>query len=406
MPLSPVPDLLDELRAGRMIVLVDDEDRENEGDIVFPAEAVSPEKVNFILSEARGELCLALDGQICDDLGLELQPRSSRARQTTAFTVTIEAAQGVTTGISAADRSLTISTAVAAGASPQDLVSPGHVHPLRANAGGVLVRPGHTEASVDLCRLAGLRPAAVIMEILKADGTMARLPDLEAFCTHHGLKMGRIEDLIQWRRSTERLVTRLQTVKLPTAHGTFDLTIYSSPFDSHTHLALTRGIEIPTDGSPCPALDMPVLGRVHSECLTGDSFGSLRCDCGEQLDAALRLVGAEERGFVLYMRQEGRGIGLLNKLKAYALQDAGLDTVEANMALGFLPDHRNYGTGASILFDLGVRRIRLLTNNPTKRAGLAGYGLEISARVPLVMQPNLANSKYLQTKKQKMGHLL
>lgn len=405
MALSPIPVLLDELRAGRMIILVDAEDRENEGDLVFAADAVTPEKINFLLREARGELCLALAPEICDQLGLELQAVDSTNRFGTAFTVTIEAAEGVTTGISAADRAKTIAAAAHPDARPEHLARPGHVHPLRARRGGVLVRPGQTEGSVDLCRLAGIRPAAVIMEILKDDGTLARLPDLEGFADRHGFKIGSVEDLITWRRQTEKLVTRGSTVKLPTRHGDFLLSIYTSPFDKHSHLAVTKGIPIPLGDEAVLPIEEPVLGRVHSECLTGDVLGSLRCDCGEQLEAALAMLGKAERGFLLYMRQEGRGIGLLNKLKAYALQDAGLDTVEANRALGFRPDHRNYGTGASILFDLGIRRIRLLTNNPTKRSALNGFGLEIVERVPLVVPPNAQNAHYLETKREKLGHL-
>lgn len=406
MAMSPIPELIEELKQGRMIILVDDEDRENEGDLVFSAESVTAEKINFLITEARGELCLSLSPEICDQLGLELQAEASTNRFGTAFTVTIEAATGVTTGISAADRARTIQAASHPNAQPEDLVRPGHVHPLRARRGGVLVRPGQTEGSVDLCRLAGLRSAAVIMEILKEDGTLARTPDLVKFAEKHNMKMGCIADLIEFRRKHERLVTRRSSIPIPTEYGPFNLHLYTSPYDQHSHLALTRGIEVPEGDAPGSPIDEPVLGRVHSECLTGDVFGSLRCDCGEQLDKAFQLVAKEERGFILYMRQEGRGIGLLNKLKAYALQDAGLDTVEANRALGFQPDHRNYGTGASILFDLGLRQIRLLTNNPAKRQGLSGYGLEISERVPLVIEPNEANARYLETKRDQMGHIL
>lgn len=406
MSLSPIPELLDELRAGRMIILVDAEDRENEGDLVFPAESVTPEKINFLLREARGELCLALAPEICDQLGLELQAVESSNRFGTAFTVTIEAATGVTTGISAADRARTIAVASHPESRPEDLARPGHVHPLRARRGGVLVRAGQTEGSVDLCRLAGLRPAAVIMEILKDDGTLARLPDLEGFAARHGLKIGCVEDVIRWRRATEKIVTRGSSVQLPTRHGDFVLHVYTSPFDAHCHLAITRGLDVPPGDEPGPPIAEPVLGRVHSECLTGDALGSRRCDCGEQLDNAFAAIAREPRGFILYMRQEGRGIGLLNKLKAYALQDAGLDTVEANRALGFKPDHRNYGTGAAILFDLGIRRIRLLTNNETKRTALLGFGLEIVEKVPIVVPANPSNERYLRTKREKMGHEL
>lgn len=407
-PMSQIPELLEEIRAGRMVILVDDEDRENEGDLVFAAQFTTPGKINFLLKEARGELCLSLSPRICDQLGLELQAvdAANRNGSMCAFTVTIEAARGVTTGTSAHDRARTILAATDEAAKPSDITKPGHVHPLRAREGGVLVRPGHTEGSVDLCRLAGVRSAAVIMEILNEDGSMARMPDLLAFSKKHGIKIGTIADLIAFRRRTERLVSRGPTIALPTPFGPFDLSIYSSPFDQNSHLALTRGIRISEGDAPLPEIDEPVLGRVHSECLTGDVFHSARCDCGEQLHLALETVARAERGFILYMRQEGRGIGLLNKLKAYALQDQGLDTVEANEALGFRPDHRNYGTGASILFDLGIRRIRLLTNNPTKRSGLAGYGLEIAERVPLVTSPTDSNLRYLQTKREKLGHLI
>ena len=406
MTFSTIPELLDELRAGRMIVIVDDPGRENEGDIFLPAEMVTPEHINFVLRECRGELCLALDGETCDRLELEMQPRGRTNGRTTAFTVTIEAAEGVTTGISASDRARTIQVAASPDAKPSDLTTPGHVHPLRARDGGVLVRPGHTEGSVDMCRLAGLRPASVLIEILREDGNMARLPDLLQFCEKHGLKIGCIADLVAWRRKTERLVTRVASVPLPTRHGQFDLHLYHSAHDDKEHIALTKGIKVPEGDEPAPPISEPVLGRVHSECLTGDLFGSLRCDCGEQLEEALKSVAQEERGFIIYMRQEGRGIGLANKLKAYALQDKGLDTVEANSALGFEPDLRNYGTGASILVDLGIRKLRLLTNNPGKRSALAGYGLEIVERVPLQMAPNSFNASYLEAKKAKMGHML
>ena len=405
--MSPIPELLEELKAGRMIILVDDEDRENEGDLVFPGEAVTPEKINFLLKEARGELCLSLSAEICDQLGLELQgaDAANRSGGMCAFTVTIEAATGVTTGTSAFDRARTIEIASAPASTAADIRKPGHVHPLRARRGGVLVRPGHTEGSVDLCRLAGLRQAAVIMEILNDDGSMARMPNLREFAIKHDLKLGTIADLIAYRRQNESLVTRGPTIQLPTPFGEFDVTVYTSPYDDREHVALTRGIEIPRDGAPSSPSTQPILGRVHSECLTGDLFHSERCDCGPQLDAALRMIGKEKRGFVLYMRQEGRGIGLVNKLKAYQLQDEGLDTVEANQALGFQADQRNYGTGASILFDLGIRDIRLLTNNPTKRNALAGYGLQIVDRVPIVISPNDNNRRYLETKKTKMGHM-
>jgi 3,4-dihydroxy 2-butanone 4-phosphate synthase / GTP cyclohydrolase II len=408
MAMSPITELLEDLRAGRMVVLVDDEDRENEGDLVFAAQTATPEKVNFLLSHARGELCLALDAGICEQLALPLQTLEPTNRFGTAFTITIEAAHGVTTGISAKDRATTILAAVAQDARPSDLARPGHVHPLRAQPGGVLVRPGQTEGSVDLCRLAGVRPAAVIMEVLNEDGTLARRPELDAFCARHGIRMGTIADLISYRRRNERLVHRVSSVKLPTRYGTFDLHAYQSPYDPELHLALTRGWAVPDGDAVSPPLDPPVLGRVHSECLTGDVFHSERCDCGDQLERALEIIGSEKGPcFLLYMRQEGRGIGLANKLKSYALQEkAGLDTVEANLALGFRADERNYGTGASILFDLGIRRIRLLTNNPTKRAALLGYGLEIVSREPLLTKRNLNNEAYLHAKRDKLGHII
>jgi 3,4-dihydroxy 2-butanone 4-phosphate synthase/GTP cyclohydrolase II len=389
-----------------MILLVDDEDRENEGDLVFAAQFVTPELVNFLLRNARGELCLAMDAESCARLGLELQTGRATNRQGTAFTVTIEAASGVTTGISAADRARTIAAAAAVDARAEDLVQPGHVHPLRARPGGVLVRPGHTEGSVDLMHIAGLRPAAVIMEVLGDDGNVMRLPGLREFARQHHLKLGSVADIVAYRRRSERLITRSSSVRLPTAHGDFQLSIYTSPFDAHTHLALTMGMDIPAQDVEAAAIPEAVLCRVHSECLTGDVFGSKRCDCGEQLDLAMQLVAAEGKGCILYMRQEGRGIGLENKLRAYALQDTGLDTVEANQALGFQADQRNYGTGARMLHDLGVRRLRLLTNNPNKRAALAGYDLEIVERVPLLVPPNPSNERYLAVKRDKLGHLI
>ena len=406
MPFSPIPELIEELRQGRMILLVDDEDRENEGDLVFAAQFVTPELVNFLLRNARGELCLAMDAESCTRLGLELQTGRATNRQGTAFTVTIEAAHGVTTGISAADRARTIAAAAASDARAEDLVQPGHVHPLRARPGGVLVRPGHTEGSVDLMRIAGLRPAAVIMEVLGDDGNVMRLPGLREFARQHSLKLGSVADIVAYRRRSERLITRSSSVRLHTAHGDFQLSIYTSPFDAHTHLALTMGLDIPAQDVEAAAIPSAVLCRVHSECLTGDVFGSKRCDCGEQLDLAMQLIAAEGKGCILYMRQEGRGIGLENKLKAYALQDTGLDTVEANQALGFQADQRNYGTGARMLHDLGVRKLRLLTNNPNKRAALAGYDLEIVERVPLLVPPNPSNERYLAVKRDKLGHLI
>ncbi len=406
MTFSPTPEILEDFRRGRPIVLVDDEDRENEGDLVVAAEFVTPDLVNFMLREARGELCVALHPDICDRLQLGLQAHDGRNRFGTAFTVTVDAASGVTTGVSAADRAATIRRLADPLATSADFVRPGHIHPLRARRGGVLVRPGQTEGSVDLALLAGTMPAAVIIEILREDGTMARLPDLEAFCARHRIPLTSVADLIEHRRRNERLVTRVGSCRYPTRYGLFDLHLYASPYDTDEHVALVRGISVPSDGSPAPPIEEPIPGRVHSECLTGDALGSHRCDCGDQKELALRRLGAEPRGFFLYMRQEGRGIGLRNKVAAYGLQDQGLDTVEANRRLGFKADLRNYGTGAQILYDLGIRRLRLMTNNPTKRTALSGYGLEIVERIPLVTPPNEDNAKYLLTKKNKMGHLL
>jgi 3,4-dihydroxy 2-butanone 4-phosphate synthase / GTP cyclohydrolase II len=406
MAFSPIPELIEELKAGRMIVLTDDEDRENEGDLVALADTITPDQINFMLKEARGVLCLSMSAEICDRLDLKLQaPNSPHSKYGTAFTESIDAAEGVTTGVSKQDRWKTIKVAIDPKSTPLDITRPGHLNPLRARRGGVLVRPGQTEGSVDLARMAGATEAAVIIEIMNDDGSMSRLPDLETYIKKHDLKMGCIADLIEYRRSNEKLVERLTSTRMPTRHGEFTAHLYASPFDSQQHIALTRGIELPSEGPGHP-IEAPVLGRVHSECLTGDAFGSRRCDCGDQLDVALARIAKEEQGFLLYMRQEGRGIGLEAKLKAYGLQDRGLDTVEANTHLGFKPDQRNYGTGAQILYDLGFRRLRLLTNNPVKRSALSGYGLEIVERESIEIEPNDDNRHYLETKKRKMGHLL
>jgi 3,4-dihydroxy 2-butanone 4-phosphate synthase/GTP cyclohydrolase II len=406
MTFAPISELLTELQAGRPIVLVDDPDRENEGDLCFAAQFATPELVNLMIREARGLVCLALEGAICDQLQLPMQVQENKSRFGTAFTVAIEAAEGVTTGISAKDRTRTILAAVDPRARPEDLARPGHVFPLRARDGGVLVRTGQTEGIVDLCRLAGLRPAGVICEIIKDDGEMARVPDLERFCEKHGIKMGCIADLVEHRRRRERMIERVASAMMPTEYGHFDSHTYVSKVDGRTHVALTVGIDRPGANGRFPPIDRPVLVRVHSQCLTGDVFGSLRCDCGPQLHQALQRVQAEGLGVVLYISQEGRGIGLANKLKAYALQDSGMDTIEANAHLGFRPDEREFGTGAQILHDLGLRRLRVLTNNPKKLSGLQGYGIDVTEQVPLRIAPNPHNQKYLETKRDKMGHLL
>jgi 3,4-dihydroxy 2-butanone 4-phosphate synthase/GTP cyclohydrolase II len=405
---NTIPEILEDLRAGRMIVLVDDEQRENEGDLVCAAEKVTPEIINFMAAHGRGLICMPLDGPAADRLGLPPQTAQNTAAFQTAFTVSIDARTGITTGISAADRARTILLCMDEATRPDDLARPGHVFPIRARDGGVLVRAGQTEGAVDLARMAGLKPGGVICEIMKADGTMARLPDLLVFCREHGIKIGSVAQIIEHRHRQERLVHKATQVRLPTPHGTFDLHVYESLVDSAPHLALTMGgIGVAGEGGAVPVQAEPVLVRIHSECLTGDVFGSLLCDCGQQLDTALARVAAEGRGAVIYMRQEGRGIGLANKIRAYRLQqEDGLDTVEANERLGFKPDLRDYGIGAQIMVDLGLRKVRLMTNNPRKVVALAGYGLEIVERVPLVIEPNELNARYLDTKRRKMGHLL
>jgi 3,4-dihydroxy 2-butanone 4-phosphate synthase/GTP cyclohydrolase II len=403
-----IDEALDELRHGRMIVLVDDENRENEGDLVFAADKVTPEAINFMVHHGCGIVCLAMSAEICDRLHLELQPTNNLDPQATPFTPKIDARHGITTGTSAQDRAHTIAVAIDENSTPNDIIrGKGHVDGLRAREGGVLVRAGHTEGSVDLARLAGLKHAAVICEILNEDGTMARLPDLAKYCKHHQLKMCTIEDLIKYRRHRERLIRREETVRLPTKYGDFNLVAYTSLVDLEPHLALCKGdIGVEVNGI-VPEQSEPVLVRVHSSCLTGDIFESMLCDCGSQLHQAMAQVEQAGKGVVLYMRQEGRGIGLLPKLRAYRLQrEEGLDTVEANRRLGFGADLRHYGIGAQILFDLGVRQIRLLTNNPTKVVGLDGYGLHIVERVPIQVPANQYNHRYLKTKKDKLGHLL
>ncbi|MCS6867099.1 MAG: GTP cyclohydrolase II [Gemmataceae bacterium] len=406
---------LEELRAGRMIVLVDDEHRENEGDLVMAAEAVTPQAINFMIRQACGRLCVSFSKAHADRLGLELLPGVNLDPTATPFTHNFDARYGITTGISAYDRARTVQVCADPNSGPHDLVrDKGHMDGLIARPGGVLVRAGHTEGSVDLCRLAGLREIAVICEILNEDGTMARLPDLQKFCATHGLKMCTIADLIEYRRRREKLVKRELTLKLPTDFGVFDLFAYTSLVDTEPHLALTLGgIGLPLQESgdaaieTVPVQEQPVLVRMHSECLTGDVLHSAKCDCGPQLQYAMKQVAEAGRGVIVYMRQEGRGIGLLNKLRAYKLQqDEGLDTVEANKRLGFAADLRHFGIGAQILHDLGVRDIRLLTNNPRKVIGLEGYGLRIVERVPIQMPPGVHNRDYLQAKRDKLGHLL
>ncbi|MCG2776367.1 MAG: bifunctional 3,4-dihydroxy-2-butanone-4-phosphate synthase/GTP cyclohydrolase II [Desulfobacterales bacterium] len=397
MPIASVKEVLEDLRQGKMIILVDDEARENEGDLTIAAEKVTPEAINFMARYGRGLICLALSPEIVEKLKLPLMVYDNRSPYQTAFTVSIEARQGVTTGISAADRAHTTLTAVAEDARPEDLIQPGHVFPLRARRGGVLFRTGQTEGSVDLARLAGLREAAVICEIMNEDGTMARMPDIEKFSKKHDLKIAAVADIIAYRMQTESFVHSAAETILPTPYGEFKAIAFSNDIDDYEHLALVKGNIDP---------DREVMVRVHSECLTGDVFGSYRCDCGEQLKRAMEMVQEEGLGVILYLHQEGRGIGLVNKLKAYKLQDEGFDTVEANEQLGFDPDLRDYGVGAQILVALGVRKMKLITNNPRKIIGLEGYNLQVTGRVPIEIEPRPENRKYLLTKCQKLGHLM
>jgi 3,4-dihydroxy 2-butanone 4-phosphate synthase / GTP cyclohydrolase II len=394
---SSVEDAIEEIRAGRFVVVVDDEDRENEGDLTIAAQFVTPEAVNFMATHGRGLICLCLTPERCEDLGLRQMTDQNETPFGTAFTISIEAREGVSTGISAHDRAHTIQVAIDPTSTSYDLVQPGHVFPLRARTGGVLQRSGQTEAAVDLARLAGLAPAGVVCEIMNEDGTMARVSDLIGYCEHHGLKMVTVADLIEYRREHEKLVERVVSVRLPTEHGVFQAVAYEEVLSGKHHVALVKG---EVDGAE------DVLVRVHSECLTGDVFHSQRCDCGEQLDRALRRIEEEGTGVLLYLAQEGRGIGLLNKLRAYELQETGLDTVEANLKLGFAADAREYGIGSQILADLGLTTIRVLTNNPKKISGISGFGLSVVSQEPIEIEPNPENRRYLDSKRDKMGHTI
>ncbi|MEA2497160.1 MAG: 3,4-dihydroxy 2-butanone 4-phosphate synthase / cyclohydrolase [Thermoleophilaceae bacterium] len=396
-PFSTIEEAIEDIRSGKMVVVCDAEDRENEGDLTLAAQFATPEAINFMAKEGRGLICLALEPARCDELGLDLMAAKNESPFQTAFTVSIEAREGVTTGISAHDRARTIQVAIDPRSTPNDLVQPGHIFPLKAKSGGVLERAGQTEAAVDLARLAGLTPSGVICEIMNDDGTMARVPDLEKFCARHDMKMVTTADLIEYRRREDKLVKREVEVSMPTQYGDFRAVAYRSLVDGKHHVALVKG---DVDGQE------DVLVRVHSECLTGDVFHSLRCDCGQQLESALAMIEAEGTGVLLYLAQEGRGIGLLNKLHAYKLQEEGLDTVDANLKLGLPADLRDYGIGAQILVDLGLSRIRIMTNNPKKIVGLEGYGLEVSDQIPIEHVPNEHNVAYLSAKKNKMGHLL
>ena len=397
MVFATIPEAIADMRAGKFLIIVDDEDRENEGDLVLAAEKVNAAAINFMSIHARGLICMPMAGKRLDDLNIPLMVYDNTSKHGTNFTISIEAKHRVSTGISAADRAETVRVLVDPKSTPDDITVPGHMFPLRARDGGVLVRSGHTEASVDLARMAGLSPASVICEILNEDGTMARLPQLEIIADKFGFRIVTIADLIAYRRRNEKLVHRVTEAKLPNKYGEFTAIAYRSDIDPDEHVALVLGDV---------ATDEPVLVRVHSECITGEVFGSLRCDCGEQLDMAMKTIAEAGRGVVVYMRQEGRGIGFHNKLKAYALQDKGLDTVEANLHLGFAPDLRDYGIGAQILTDLGIHKMRLLSNNPKKILGLEGYGLEVVETVPLIVEPNEYNRHYLETKEKKMGHML
>ncbi len=398
MPINRVQKAIEEIKKGKIVILSDDEDRENEGDLTMAAEKVSPETINFMAKYGRGLICLSLTDEKCKQLDLPMMVQENTSSFQTAFTVSIDAKNGTTTGISASDRAHTILTAIADDAKPGDLARPGHIFPLRAMPGGVLRRAGQTEGSVDLCRLAGLKPAGIICEIMNDDGTMARMPELKQFAKQHDIVIVTVADIIKYLLAKESLVKRMVETDLPSKHGgDFKMIIYENIVDVHHHIALIKGKWEPNE---------EVLVRVHSECLTGDALGSMRCDCGDQLETAMNTIAKAGKGVIVYMRQEGRGIGFLNKMKAYALQDRGRDTVEANEELGFDADLRDYGIGAQILRDLGLKKIRLLTNNPKKIVGLEGYGLEVTGRVPIEIEPKPHNLRYLSTKKKRMGHLL
>ena len=397
MAFDPIEEAVADIKQGRMVVVVDDEGRENEGDLTIAAEKITPEAINFMATHGRGLICLPMTAERLEELQIPLMVLENSSKFSTAFCVSIEAKHRVSTGISAADRSATVQAAIDPATTPSDLARPGHMFPLRAEPGGVLRRAGQTEAAVDLARIAGLYPAGVICEVMNEDGTMARVPELQEFRRKQGIKIISIADLIRYRLKTERFVHRAAAPSLPTRHGEFQVYGYSNELDGKCHVALVIGDV---------AIDDPVLVRVHSECLTGDVFGSARCDCGEQLSVAMAAIAAEGSGVIIYLRQEGRGIGLLNKLRAYELQDKGEDTVQANETLGFKPDQRDYGIGAQMLSDLGVRKLRIMTNNPRKFVGLSGYGLEIVERIPIEIEPTFASRRYLQTKKDKLGHHL